>query len=123
RQRPHSPPIRAIAAPDTSTPSMTASRRNSSEIGNPGGTNAKPTASASGAGADNVSRRIEPGRRPSSRVSITSGARASRCGADGWAHMAVMGIGFAGLTDDVLADDVLADDVLADGALAGLDLA
>src|SRR4051794_15447695 len=57
---------------------MTASSRRSSSIGDPSGTPRTSMPRSAGAGAVRVTRRCDPGRRPSSRVSSTSGALRSR---------------------------------------------
>src|SRR4051812_33550908 len=57
---------------------MTDSRRSSSSTSLPAGTPATAVPRCSGAGTVFVTDRMDPGRRPSSRVSITSGCRGSR---------------------------------------------
>src|SRR4051812_44154742 len=57
---------------------MTDSRRSSSSTSLPAGTPATAVPRCSGAGTVLRTDRMDPGRRPSSRVSITSGCRGSR---------------------------------------------
>src|SRR5690349_20349514 len=57
---------------------MTASSRRSSSTGDPSGTERTSMPSSAGAGTESSSSRWDPGRRPSSRVSSTSGALGSR---------------------------------------------
>src|SRR6478735_6187569 len=57
---------------------MTASSRRSSSTGDPSGTARTSMPSSAGAGTESSSSRWDPGRRPSSRVSSTSGAFGSR---------------------------------------------
>ena len=78
RHRTHSPSSAACAVPVTSTPSMTASSRRSSSTGEPSGTRRTSMPRSAGAGTDRDTSRWDPGRRPSSRVSSTSGALGSR---------------------------------------------
>src|SRR5688572_21147199 len=78
RHRTHSPSSVAVAVPVSSTPSMTASRRRSSSTGDPSGTERTSMPSCAGAGTVSSTSRWDPGRRPSSRVSSTSGALGSR---------------------------------------------
>ena len=61
--------------PETSTPSTTDSSRRSSSSADPSVTPRTSTPRWAGAGTDRESVRIDPGRRPSSRVSSTSGWR------------------------------------------------
>ena len=78
RHRTHSPTSPAVAVPVTSTPSMTASSRRSNSTGDPSGTRRTSMPRSAGAGAVSDLSRCDPGRRPSSRVSSTSGALGSR---------------------------------------------
>src|SRR6478672_6006494 len=57
---------------------MTASSRSSNATGDPSGTRRTSIPRSAGAGAVKLFRRCDPGRRPSSRVSSTSGALGSR---------------------------------------------
>src|SRR5687767_6378499 len=57
---------------------MTASSRRSSSTGDPSGTERTSMPSCAGAGTVSSTSRWDPGRRPSSRVSSTSGALGSR---------------------------------------------
>src|SRR5690606_14773679 len=57
---------------------MTASRRSESSTGDPSGTLSTSMPSSAGASTERVTCRWDPGRRPSSRVSSTSGALGSR---------------------------------------------
>ena len=59
---------------------MTASSRRSKSTGEPSGTPRTSMPRSAGAGTVRVVSRWDPGRRPSSRVSSTSGALGSRCG-------------------------------------------
>src|SRR6478672_6162929 len=68
----------AVTVPETRTPSTTDSSRRSSSTGDPAGTPSTSTPRWAGAGTDRESERIDPGRRPSSRVSSTRGDRGSR---------------------------------------------
>ena len=78
RHRAHSPSSPASAVPVTSTPSMTASSRRSRSTGDPSGTRRTSMPRSAGAGTVSDTSRWDPGRRPSSRVSSTSGALGSR---------------------------------------------
>ena len=78
RQRTHSPSTCTRAVPDTSTPSTTDSSRSSSSTSDPSGT--PITSDTELRGSRDVplqTERIDPGRRPRSRVSTTNGARGS----------------------------------------------
>src|SRR3954454_5263313 len=77
RQRPHSAATVTTTVPVTSTPSMTDSSRRSSSTGEPAGTRTSSRPQSPGASIVRWTARIVPGRRPSSRVSSTRGARGS----------------------------------------------